>query len=114
MQHLELGFIGFGLIGGSIARSVKKNHPELSIKVYTRRQNPHLEKGVEEGIIDELLYSIDGHFSSCDIIFLCAPVLYHYRCGKRQGKYMQGCLRAGARTAVYRRPSYGRVRKDRI
>lgn len=75
MKHLELGFIGFGLIGGSIARSVKKKHLDLSIKVYTRRHNPHLEKGVEEGIIDELLYSIDEHFSSCDIIFLCAPVL---------------------------------------
>ena len=75
MQNLELGFIGFGLIGGSIARAVKKKYSDFHIKVYTRRKNPQLDKGVEEGVIDELLYSIDERFSSCDIIFLCAPVL---------------------------------------
>ena len=75
MQNLELGFIGFGLIGGSIARSIKKKNGHYKIKVYTRRKNPHLEQGVEEGVIDELLYDIGEPFSSCDIIFLCAPVL---------------------------------------
>ncbi len=75
MRHLELGFIGFGLIGGSIARSLKKNGMDITVKVYTRRKNPQLEKGVKEGIIDELLYEIDHHFSTCDVIFLCAPVL---------------------------------------
>ncbi len=75
MKHLELGFIGFGLIGGSIARALKKQQLDISIKVYTRRQNPELQTGVEEGIIDELLYEIDENFSTCDVIFLCAPVL---------------------------------------
>lgn len=75
MKHLELGFIGFGLIGGSIARTLKKKNLDIFIKVYTRRQNPELETGVKEGIIDELLYKIDESFSTCDIIFLCAPVL---------------------------------------
>ncbi len=75
MQHLELGFIGFGLIGGSIARAVKKKYPDIYIKVYTRRKNPQLDQGAAEGVIDELLYSMDERFSSCDIIFLCAPVL---------------------------------------
>lgn len=75
MQHLELGFIGFGLIGGSIARSLKKKYPNIRIKVYTRRKNPNLDTGVEEGVIDELVYTIDEHFSACDILFLCAPVL---------------------------------------
>lgn len=74
MKHLELGFIGFGLIGGSIARSLKKKNLDLTISVYTRRQNPDLEQGVEEGIIDRLLYTVDEQLSSCDIIFLCAPV----------------------------------------
>lgn len=75
MRHLELGFIGFGLIGGSIARALKKQNRNISIKVYTRRQNLELEAGLKEGVIDELLYEIDEHFSTCDIIFLCAPVL---------------------------------------
>ena len=50
MQHLELGFIGFGLIGGSIARAVKKKYPDIYIKVYTRRKNPQLDQGAAEGV----------------------------------------------------------------
>lgn len=75
MKHLELGFIGFGLIGGSVARALKKKNLDLTITVYTRRENKDLEQGVADGIIDNLVYSIDSSFSSCDIIFLCAPVL---------------------------------------
>lgn len=75
MKHLELGFIGFGLIGGSIARALKRQKLDISVKVYTRRQNPDLETGAREGVIDELLYEMDERLSTCDIIFLCAPVL---------------------------------------
>ena len=75
MRHLELGFIGFGLIGGSIARALKKRGFDVSIRVYTRRKNPDLEKGVDEGVIDELLYEIGEAFGTFDVIFLCAPVL---------------------------------------
>ena len=74
MKHLELGFIGFGLIGGSLARALKRKGADVSIKVYTRRKNPNLDQGVSEGIIDELVYAVDSTFSTCDIIFLCAPV----------------------------------------
>lgn len=75
MKHLKLGFIGFGLIGGSIARALKKKNQNISIIVYSRRQNTDLEIGVQEGIIDKLVYTIDNTFSDCDIIFLCAPVM---------------------------------------
>lgn len=75
MQHINIGFLGLGLIGGSIARSIRKSYPDAIIQVYTRRKNPDLEKGVEAGIITNLVYTIDEHFSNCDIIFLCAPVL---------------------------------------
>lgn len=75
MKHLELGFIGFGLIGGSIARALKKKEADVTVTVYSRRQNPDLEMGVQEGVIDVLVYDIDDRFANCDIIFLCAPVL---------------------------------------
>ena len=75
MKQLELGFIGFGLIGGSIARAIKKKKADTTIRVYTRRHNPDLIQGMSEGVIDELLYDIDGRLSSCDVLFLCAPVL---------------------------------------
>lgn len=70
-----IGFFGLGLIGGSIARAIRANHPNTQIKVYTRRKNPALEEGVREGVIDSLVYEIDEWITSCDILFLCAPVL---------------------------------------
>ncbi len=75
MKHLEIGFIGFGLIGGSIARVLKKKKLDLSVIVYSRRKNPDLDQGKADGVIDNIVYEIDQTFSTCDIIFLCAPVL---------------------------------------
>lgn len=75
MNCTNIGFLGLGLIGGSIARAVKAAHPQTTIQVYTRRKNPALETGIKEGVIDYLHYSPDKWLTSCDIIFLCAPVL---------------------------------------
>lgn len=75
MKQLKLGFIGFGLIGGSIAKALKERNIDVTVCVYSRRKNPDLEKGMAEGVIDELVYEIGDAFSTCDIIFLCAPVL---------------------------------------
>lgn len=75
MKQLTIGFLGLGLIGGSIARSIRKNFPSCRIIVYSRRKNEDLLQGIKDGIISDITYSIDAHFSECDIIFLCAPVL---------------------------------------
>lgn len=78
-NDLRIGFLGLGLIGGSIARAIRSEHPYATIIVYTRRKNPDLEKGVNDGIISKLVYDIDSEFSQCDVIFLCAPVLTNIR-----------------------------------
>ncbi len=70
-----IGFFGLGLIGGSIARAIRAKHPKTQIMVYTRRKNPALEEGMREGVINSLVYEIDEQIASCDILFLCAPVL---------------------------------------
>lgn len=75
MKQLTIGFLGLGLIGGSIARSIRKNFPSCRIIVYSRRKNEDLLQGIKDGIISDITYAIDAHFSECDIIFLCAPVL---------------------------------------
>ena len=31
MKHLNLGFVGFGLIGGSIARALRKDGADISV-----------------------------------------------------------------------------------
>jgi prephenate dehydrogenase len=67
------GFVGLGLIGGSMARAIKKKEPDCRIIAYT----PHRETvdtAKEQGIVDEPLYEIGEAFRECDYIFLCAPV----------------------------------------
>ncbi len=73
MDSLTYGFIGLGLIGGSIAKAIKNADESARIMAYT----PHKEtvdKAHDEGIIDLPLYEIGSEFGDCDFIFLCAPV----------------------------------------
>ena len=73
MSDFKAGFIGLGLIGGSIARALKHFYPEIKIIAHTRSAST-LTYALSEGIIDEACEQVDASFSSCDYIFLCAPV----------------------------------------
>ena len=50
-DSLNIGFIGLGLIGGSIAKSLKRFHPQTRIFAYTRTEAT-LDLAVSEGIVD--------------------------------------------------------------
>lgn len=67
------GFIGLGLIGGSIARALKKYYPDVQILAHTRSRHT-TEYALEHGIIDEICDTVDERYRKCDYIFLCAPV----------------------------------------
>lgn len=76
MSTLTCGFIGLGLIGGSIAKALRANIPSIHMIAYD--VNPEaLSMAKEEGVIDEILNTIDTHFTGCDYIFLCAPVAHN-------------------------------------
>lgn len=68
-----IGFIGFGLIGGSLAKSLKKYNVTEKIIAYDVNKTS-LNMAKSDGIIDEIASSIEDDFSDCDIIFLCCPV----------------------------------------
>lgn len=70
---LQVGFIGLGLIGGSIAKAIKRFHPETVICAYTRTEAT-LDKAMADGIVDIKFTKQDSRFAECDYIFLCAPV----------------------------------------
>ena len=72
------GFIGLGLIGGSIAMSIKNILPNSKIIAYARRQET-LDTALAAGTIDKGITVIDDSFYHCDIIFLCAPVAANNR-----------------------------------
>lgn len=73
MKKTTIGFIGLGLIGGSIAKALRAYLPDCHIIVYDL-QKASCQLAVEEGVADEAADSIGTSFSSCDYIFLCAPV----------------------------------------
>ena len=73
MKDYTLGFIGLGLIGGSIAKSVKRVNPDVKIIAYNRTRS-RIEKAFEEGMVDIIANEVDDTFAECDFIFLCTPV----------------------------------------
>ena len=73
-ETLHIGFIGLGLIGGSIARSIKRFHPDYQIYAYTRTEAT-LDQAMAEGIVDVKCSKEDPAFSVCNYIFLCAPAV---------------------------------------
>ena len=73
MENLTVGFIGFGLIGGSIAKALRKSHPDCRIMAYSRSKEP-LEEAKQDGVIDIICTKEDPFFGACDYIFMCAPV----------------------------------------
>lgn len=73
MADFTYGFIGLGLIGGSIARAIKEKLPDSKIIAYDINPDT-LIAAKEARVVDEIANTIDSSFHSCNYIFLCAPV----------------------------------------
>ncbi len=76
MKDTTFGFIGLGLIGGSIAKGIKRACPDARIMAYMRTR-AKLEQAQADGIVDVILDGIGEPLRECDIIFLCTPVEYN-------------------------------------
>lgn len=73
MKELTCGFVGLGLIGGSIAKALKNADPSIKIIAYDINAET-LSLAHREGTADITTSQIDDTFAACDYIFLCAPV----------------------------------------
>ena len=72
-MNLTIGFLGLGLIGGSIAKSIRKYHPDYTLIGYNHNyETTVLAK--KEQILDYAAKEVDASFQNCDIIYLCMPV----------------------------------------
>lgn len=76
MTDSTIAFIGLGLIGGSIARGLKRGNPNIKILAYMRTRST-LERAKKDGIVDTVLTGIGEELRECDMIFLCTPVEYN-------------------------------------
>ncbi len=73
MKLDRIGFIGLGLIGGSIAKTIKKLYPQASLIALTSREST-LQQAFADGIIDNDTFLPLEEFGKCDLLFLCSPV----------------------------------------
>jgi prephenate dehydrogenase len=70
-QIKNISIIGLGLIGGSIAKALKKTDLNITISAFDK--DDILSAAIDERIIDKELSSINESINS-DLIFLCLPV----------------------------------------
>lgn len=78
LKDMKIGFIGFGLIAGNIARCIRKNMPTVRMIALNNcfpDIKPGLKMALEDGVLNTLESGLEGEFTECDIIYLCAPVI---------------------------------------
>lgn len=73
MDFQKIGFVGLGLIGGSLAKSIKDKYPHTEMIAMASREST-LALAYEDGIIQNNSFIPLSDFSDCDMIFLCSPV----------------------------------------
>lgn len=91
MNHKKIGFIGLGLIGGSIAKAIHLYHPEYQIVAFDQDKDT-LAMATQESIIQVACTSIDTNFKDCDFIFLCTPVAFNTAYLKQMIPYLHDDL----------------------
>lgn len=72
----KIGFIGLGLIGGSIAKAIRLYYPDYELIAFDKNKEM-LALAIQDGTINTTCSSIDEHLKNCTYIFLCAPIAYN-------------------------------------
>lgn len=72
-NELTFGFVGIGLIGGSVAKTLRRVYPSCKIIVYNRGAKPRV-MAINDGTANIVVDKVDETFRECDYIFLCTPV----------------------------------------
>jgi len=88
----KIGFVGLGLIGGSIAKAIRQYYPDYEIVAFDKNKET-LALATQESVVDVACTTIDDNFAHCNYIFLCAPVSYNTAYLKQLKTYLDGdCL----------------------
>lgn len=73
MYFEKIGFIGLGLIGGSIAKTLKRLYPDKKLYATSGHLSTITEAFRDQTIENSTQLSLE-ELGSCDLIFLCTPV----------------------------------------
>ena len=88
----SIGFIGLGLIGGSLAKALRRSCPELHLFAYDTDRDT-LAQALSQGILDGVCEETDIRLLGCDYLFLCAPVEFNLDyLDKVKDRLSDGCI----------------------
>lgn len=73
MKFDKIGFIGLGLIGGSIAKTIRRIYPQTTM-IATAGHASTIAEAYADGTIQNKELPELSAFADCDLIFLCCPV----------------------------------------
>ena len=87
----SIGIIGLGLIGGSLARALKRT-PGTHITAMSRNEDA-LSLALADGMADVVTTNDFTRFAGCDVVFICVPVPQIAACAKElAGVVRKGCI----------------------
>ena len=88
----RIGFIGLGLIGGSIAKAIRQYYPDYEIIAFDKNKEA-LALATQESVIDVAATTLDDNFRQLNYIFLCAPVACNAAYLKQLKEYLhEDCI----------------------
>ena len=77
-KNFTIGFVGLGLIGGSIAKTIKRVFPNYKLVGFDE-DSETLREALTERTIDVVADDCGKDFADCSYIFLCAPVQHNIK-----------------------------------
>lgn len=72
----SVAFLGLGLIGGSLAKALRLQYPQMEIKVYDPNTDT-IQSALDLGVASQVYSTLSSEVCDCDYLFLCAPVEYN-------------------------------------
>ncbi len=75
-NSITCSFIGLGLIGGSIAKALRKAYPDIHLIAYDP-DAASVVQALDENVISQCEVGMTDALFACDYLFLCAPVSHN-------------------------------------
>lgn len=72
-MNIQIGIVGLGLIGGSLAKAFKQKISNITIVACDKNKHSLID-AQKSKVVDIITDDIDYNFKNCNYIFLCTPV----------------------------------------